>query len=271
MKLGISISPLPTRFGPTLHDPDLDGLCRGLAEAGYDGVEVSLVTPEAFTPALASAIQRHGLAVLAIATGQSYVRDRLCLYTRDAAVREAVLARLTGFLPLASELSCPIIVGGVRGNEIPEPAEVARVQELGDEVFRALARAAAKEDVQLLLEPINRYETKYYNRVEEAARFVVAEGLSNVKVLADTFHMNIEEESVTGTVRSHLAQIGYVHVADSNRRYPGAGHVDFSGLLKGLQAEGYQGVVGVEVLPYPTPLEAARRSIGTLKGILKVA
>jgi sugar phosphate isomerase/epimerase len=267
MQFGISISPLRTGFGPVLYDTDMRGLCEGLAAAGYDGVEVSLVTPEAFAPALAKAIGAAKLKVFAIATGQSYVRDKLCLYSNDDRIREAALARLSGFIPLARKLSCRIIIGGICGNE---PRE-AGMKEKGDEAFRTLAAAAAEQGVGLLLEPINRYETRFFNTVDGAAQFVAAEKLPNVKVLADTFHMNIEEVDIAETVRTHLDQIGYIHVADSNRRFPGAGHVDFVTLLTCLQKNNYSGVVGVEILPFPTPLEAAVQSIQTLRRCLGAA
>lgn len=271
MRLGISISPLPTRFGPTLHQPDMPGLCQHLGRLGYSGVELSLVTPEALTPALSAAVAENGLAVLAIATGQSYIRDRLCLYTTDAAVRDAAVARLSGFIPLARKHACPIIVGGVRGNEAPEPGQQAAMQEAGDAAFRLLAARAAEEGVTLLLEPINRYESRFYNTLESAARFIAGAGLANVKILADSFHMNIEEADIAGSVLANLPLVGYVHVADSNRLHPGAGHIDFDGLLASLSRNGYQGVIGVEILPLPDPLEAAARSIRELHRLAKAA
>jgi len=268
MRLGISISPLATRFGPVLHDADVSALCRELARAGYSGVELSLVTPEAFTPALAAAVADSNLSVLSIATGQSYIRDRLCLYTADASVRRQAISRLEGFIPLARRHSCPIIIGGVRGNELPEPGEMTRVEELGNTAFRELAKAAEREDVTLLLEPINRYETRFFNTLESAARFIAVENFPNVKILADTFHMNIEEPDIVESVESHLDRIGYVHVADSNRRFPGAGHIDFERIASSLRSRGYRGVVGVEILPWPDPLEAASRSIRKLRQLL---
>ena len=122
MQFGISISPLRTGFGPVLYDADIRGLCEGIAAAGYDGVEISLVTPEAFTPTLSAAIAAAKLKVFAIATGQSYIRDKLCLYSKDDRTRKAVLARLSGFFPLAQELSCPIIVAECAATNHKTPA-----------------------------------------------------------------------------------------------------------------------------------------------------
>ena len=156
---------------------------------------------------------------------------------------------------------------GVCGNEPQD----AGMKEKGDEALRSLAAAASAQGVGLLLEPINRYETRVFNTVDGAAQFVAAEKLSNVKVLADTYHMNIEEVDITETVRTHLNQIGYIHVADSNRRFPGAGHVDFAALLSCLQEHDYNGVVGVEILPLPTPIEAAMQAIATLRRCLGAA
>ena len=66
-------------------------------------------------------------------------------------------------------------------------------------------------------------------------------GADNFGLLLDTFHMNIEEPSIEDSIRQTGDRIFHFHVADSNRWYPGAGHLDFRSILKALFATGYDG------------------------------
>jgi sugar phosphate isomerase/epimerase len=86
-------------------------------------------------------------------------------------------------------------------------------------------------------------------------------------LLADTFHMNIEEPSIEGSIRRAGDRIFHFHVADSNRWHPGAGHLDFASILDALYATGYTGFVCGEFLPIPDAETAARRGIAHLRGI----
>jgi len=83
--------------------------------------------------------------------------------------------------------------------------------------------------------------------------------------LLDTFHMNIEEPSIQDSIRSCGDRIFHVHVADSNRWHPGAGHLDFSSILATLQEVGYDGFISGEFMPVPDPETAAERSIAFLR------
>ncbi len=80
--------------------------------------------------------------------------------------------------------------------------------------------------------------------------------------------MNIEEPDILQSISTCGDRIFHFHVADSNRWYPGAGHLDFSGILSRLQSTGYDGFVSGEFMPLPDPLTAARESIACLRAIL---
>ena len=83
----------------------------------------------------------------------------------------------------------------------------------------------------------------------------------NVGLLLDTFHMNIEEPSMAQSIVDAGEHLFHFHVADSNRWYPGAGHIDFAELLRTLTAVGYQGFVSAEMMPFPDPDTAAIKTI----------
>jgi sugar phosphate isomerase/epimerase len=83
----------------------------------------------------------------------------------------------------------------------------------------------------------------------------------NVVLLADLFHMNIEESDIAAALRAGGRQIGHLHFVDSNRRPAGCGHLDYRPIAEALRAIGYEHYASAEALPYPDSDEAARRTI----------
>jgi sugar phosphate isomerase/epimerase len=79
--------------------------------------------------------------------------------------------------------------------------------------------------------------------------------------------MNIEETHIEASIRAGGNHIFHFHVADSNRCYPGAGHLDFQSILKTLFATGYPGWVSGEFLPKPDAETSARQAIAHLRQI----
>jgi sugar phosphate isomerase/epimerase len=128
-----------------------------------------------------------------------------------------------------------------------------------------LARHAADRGVPLILEPLNRYETRVLNRLGDAADFLEERGLANVVLLADLFHMNIEEASIPDALRKAGRRVGHVHFADSNRRPVGLGHLDLPPIVDALREIGYTGFVSAEALPYPDPDAAATQTMKSFR------
>jgi sugar phosphate isomerase/epimerase len=88
-----------------------------------------------------------------------------------------------------------------------------------------------------------------------------------VGLLLDTFHMNIEEPLIEDSIRSCADRIFHFHVADSNRWYPGAGHLDFESILEALFSTEYQGFVSGEFMPLPDADTSAKLGIAHLRRI----
>ena len=89
-------------------------------------------------------------------------------------------------------------------------------------------------------------------------------------LLLDTFHMNIEEPSIYSSIVQAGKRIVHVHVADSNRWYPGAGHVDFAGIIAILQTLNYEGYLSAEILPLPDPDTCAAQAIAHMRLLLQL-
>jgi len=122
-------------------------------------------------------------------------------------------------------------------------AELER--ELFVEQLEELAPAARDAGVPIFLEPLNRYEQHLANRLEQGVAFAEQVG-DGVGIMADFFHMNIEEADIAASIRAAGQHIVHVHVADSNRLQPGKGHLDFRPGFAALKEAGYDGYLGIE-------------------------
>jgi sugar phosphate isomerase/epimerase len=114
------------------------------------------------------------------------------------------------------------------------------------EALGELGRHAASEGVWLLFEPLNRYEDHMVNTLDQAVELCQATGLDSVKVVADLFHMNIEEDDVAASIRRAAPFLGHVQLGDSNRLQPGAGHLDWAAALAALAEVGFDGYLAME-------------------------
>jgi sugar phosphate isomerase/epimerase len=123
-------------------------------------------------------------------------------------------------------------------------------------VLAELGAHAAAEGVCLYLEPLNRYEDHMVNRLEQAVDLVRTVGLDSLRVVADTYHMNIEEDEPAAALRAALPYIGHMQVSDSNRLQPGAGHLDWPAVLGVLADDGYDGYLAVECRLRGEPADA---------------
>lgn len=260
-RFGIAISPQSTSFGPLLFAGRLAEGLREAAKAGFSFVELSVRTVEGIeVDRLAAMLGEHDLSLAAFATGQSCIHDSLCLCSPKSELREASVERLKSIIRLASKFKAAVIIGGIRGRLSGTETKQAQQREAAVQAMRECARFAAAHHVMLLIEPINRYETNFINSAADGLALLDEIGDSSVKLLLDTFHMNIEDVCINGALEAAGDRLGYVHVADSNRRAPGQGHLDFRSVLHTLAKIGYEGPVTAEILPIPDDLKAIRQA-----------
>jgi sugar phosphate isomerase/epimerase len=101
--------------------------------------------------------------------------------------------------------------------------------------LRQLGNYAKDHGVELLIEPLNRYSTPVCNTASDAMFMVESIGHTNVGLMLDTFHMNIEEDSIEDTIVNSSRALRHIHISDNNRKMPGFGHIDFNGIIKSLE------------------------------------
>ena len=123
---------------------------------------------------------------------------------------------------------------------------------LRDALYTLGTRALA-DGVQIYLEPLNRYEDYMVNRLDQAVSLIEEVGLPSVRVVADFFHMDIEEVDISRALTAAAPYLGHVQVSDSNRLEPGAGHLDWTPALHTLDTIGYDGYMALESRLSGTP------------------
>ncbi len=271
MRLALAIA--PPEATPDAFVVFRDRLDVGIGKAGrlgYDAVELALAQAgDVDVPSLRRILADTNVGVAAISTGRVFTEQRAWLTSPDPVVRGRAVSILKGLVEIAGPLGAPRVnIGRVRGfvgqGESPETATsrfLAGITECAD--------FAASLGIDIVLEPVNRYEINFVNSVvPDGVAIVEAVGLPNVRLMPDTFHMNIEDVSITASLEAAKPVIGYVQVADSNRWAPGQGHIDFAAVIATLDRIGYDGDVGVEILPLPSPDVAAGQAIEFLRTLI---
>lgn len=293
MNLSYVISTQPTRFAAVSLAQDFEATVAHIAELGYDGVELAVRDPGLLdASSIKSILDRHNLHVPALGTGQAHVEEGLSFTDPDASIRERALARIESHIKLANNLgtasgakqplSAPsetassqsperlitskqtgeplVIIGLIRG----KIAGTEQNQLLQDSLKR-VSRIASESNVRLAIEPINRYETNLLNTIAQTVALIEQIKSDNLGILFDTFHANIEEPSIEGSLRACGARLFHVHVADSNRWAPGYGHTDFARIISTLREMKYNSWVSAEILQQPDAERAMRTAIKTMR------
>ncbi len=117
--------------------------------------------------------------------------------------------------------------------------------------IKQAAKAAEANNVTLNMEVVNRFEQFLFNTAAEAVAYVEQVDNPNVKILLDSFHMNIEEDSIGGAIRTAGAHLGHIHLGENNRRPPGRGNFPWGEFESALKEIGFKGAQVME--PFMVP------------------
>ena len=236
---------------------------------GFDCVELHVNSSAELTdPEIDRTLAETGIKVSALGTGRLYVNEGLSLTDPDSKIRKEAVRQLKEFIDTAKRLNCLVILGCIRGN-IPTPEEYDTILARLSGTMTELDAYACASGVEMVFEPINRYENNYLCSTYETGRFLHDNNLKNIKMMIDTFHMNIEERDLKQAIIDNINDIRYAHFADSNRLFPGQGHIDFPMIYETLLDNGYEGVISAECLPLPSKEEAAKGWLTYVKELMK--
>ena len=245
----------------------IDVTIRRLARYGYKSIELS-GEPEVFdTKELRKLLADNGIACWGAVSLMFEGRD---LIHADEAVRATSIKYLNDCITMAKELDgyemtiVPSQVGKVAAMDTPEQEWAWAVESL-KEVYAH----AQKEGIRMALEPLNRFETNFLNRADQAVLLAEQVG-PDCGVCIDTFHLNIEEANMIEAIKNSKERLVDFHVADNNRMACGMGALDWPLIVSTLKEIGYDGALTVEFVapldrtpanPYQNAVAAAEQEL----------
>jgi sugar phosphate isomerase/epimerase len=265
MKTSIVLSTQPTSFSALAYQGDLEKNIVNIKNLDYDGVELAVCDPALLdTEMLRALLKTYDLPVPAISTGQVFVEEGLSFTHPEKRIRCKSIERIKSLMAFAEQFNAVVIIGLVRGKLSAGISKGQAEQWLIEGLTEC---ASYKKSVRLAIEPINRYETDIINTVHAGLELIRKTDIDTIGLLLDTFHMNIEESVPVESIFAAKDRLFHFHVADSNRWYPGAGHIDFKRIIEVLDQIGYKEFISAEILPLPDPETAAMEVIKNLRAL----
>jgi sugar phosphate isomerase/epimerase len=221
---------------------------RFLKEVGFEGFEIDGKLLVEHLEEVKEAISETGIPVTTACGGYNgwigdFIEER----------------RLNGLKEIKQILEALQEVGG-KGIVVPAawgmftyrlPPMISPRSQVGDrkavsESLLYLDMAAEETNTTIYLEPLNRYQDHMINTLADARSYIEELNLKNVKIIADFYHMNIEEDDISEALHQNRHLIGHIHLADNHRYQPGSGALNFKRHFQQLREDGYNGCLTIE-------------------------
>jgi 5-keto-L-gluconate epimerase len=268
VQLSITAALEAGKTAPVLLRGPFESSFRFACRRGFDGVELHVRNPmEIDWQKVRGLCKECRLRVPTIGTGTAASIEGMTFTSPDPNVREKAVERIQRHIDLAEHLEAGVTIGLIYGSVSGSTATVSEGKKTSEDCLDQCCRYAEAHGVLLFFEAINRYEINQINTIAEVAGLIEKIGSKNLKLLADTFHMNIEEVDMAQSLRHAAGYLGHVHLADSNRQAPGRGHTPLAGLVRILEEKKFTGHISFEALPLPDGETAAMESIGYMKSL----
>lgn len=214
-----------------------------LQKKGFYGVELNITDFAGTDPdRLKEYLKEFDLKMTYLASGSYAKKNKLSLSSQDESQRKKTVERFEQMICFAEQMECGIICGFIKG-EAGEDRQKAFKQL--QRSLTELEENCGNKKVDILLEATNHYEATLFNTVEETVR-MADQGMKNIKILPDTYHMNIEEFSMAEVMIRYASYYKNMHISDNNRYFPGFGAIDFLQILHILRGIGYSGTISIE-------------------------
>ena len=256
-----------SKGGPFVFWDDLPAACRQAEELGFDAVELFAPGPDSVPQAeLKSLLKSHQLNLAAVGTGAGWVKHKLSLTSPDAAVRQRAIEFIRSMIDFGGVHGAPAIIGSMQGRWGDGVTRDQAIDWL-KLALNELGQHALRHHVPLIYEPLNRYETNLVNTQAAGVELMQSLQTENVRLLADLFHMNIEETNLAAAIKAGGKWIGHIHFVDSNRRPAGCGHLNYAPIALALKEIAYNGYLSAEAFAWPDSLTAAEQTIREFRAV----
>ena len=256
MKIGFEMMLWTTQVTDA-HRPILEDIKK----TGYDGVEIPIFegTPDDYAR-LGRMLDDIGLERTAVSIIGRLDQNPL---SEDPAHRRAGVEHMICALDCCQAMGVSILGGPLHstyghfsGNP-PTADEKARARDF----HREVGDIAAKRNIRIAIEALNRFECYFANTMDDLAAHVAAVGHPNIKAVYDTFHANLEEADPVAAYTRNAEHVIHVHISENDRGVPGRGHVPWAETYAAIRQSGYDGWLTIESFGRALPALAAATKI----------
>lgn len=258
MKFAFTIGTPETKGPMFAWQGELPKMMGELKSIGYDGIEAFVRNPkELDIGVFVKLVEKTGLEVAAVGTAP-IIEDKLSLTDHSAEVRAAAITRVKEIVDFAAIFGTKVNIGKSRGNFPPDKkVEAWKWLQQGIE---DICEYAGEKGVSIAIEPQNKMNMNNLNTTQDGLKWIESTGIPNLFILLDTFHMNVEDQSLVASLVEAGSRNCHMHIADNNRGIPGQGSINFVEVLRVLKALKYDGYLSLEIAQLPDSLTAARKS-----------
>lgn len=228
-------------------------LFQKISDMGFDFIEMLVPEPE---DGLDLAVTRRALADAGLSVVlAARVNPQRSIASEDAAARQGGLDYLSRCVEASQEIGAQIVGGPLYGEPMvfagrpPLPRSADDMQARADRMIDGLSRAAPEArsaGVVLAVEPLNRFETDMLNTTRQGIALVDAVNDPGLGLMLDTFHMNMEDQSIPDAIRLAGSRIVHFQANENHRGFPGTGNMDWPAIMRALSQVGYDGPVSLE-------------------------
>ena len=266
-KYAASAAPEAPKTAPILFTGNICDCLRNAAAAGFDAIEYHTREDADFDyDLIRKTMKATGCRVSMIVTGRMNTEGGLSITSEDPEVEKAALEGMLRYIDMAAEIKSGIVIGWAKGRISLTSGPEAYFERLTRNL-RIMDEAAAAKNVPINIEVLNHYETDVFMTAQSLVDYLEEQQFKSCHVHLDTFHMLLEEEDHPQAIRTAAKHLGYVHVADATRWYPGSGTISFKAIMRTLDQVDYEGYICIECFPRINALETASRGLRYLKGI----
>jgi len=253
-KLGWASPPLDT-----IPSSQLDIWLDDLNCFGYRGIEPMISSPyDIPTALLKSKLEKSGLKLIGFRTGGIVEENGWTLSDPNPEIRKKAENSLLSVIEYAAEFGTPkILVGLVQGRLKKGVSKLEALDWIVDGLENSVS-IAMRYGIQISLEPINKKELDYNNKVFEVLELIKKLDRKNVGILLDTFHLDQEEQDYQKAILLANGYANHIHLASRLRRHPVENDIDFRSYLETIKKIGYQGFLSVECVETLNPKVAAK-------------
>lgn len=268
MKLAYTVCTPDTSGNYPAYRGELKEMFSSLKEIGYQGVEAFVRDPrEMDQDEFAGLLESYGLELVAVGTGPIATEDKITFTSPDERIRSEAIKRAKAAVDFAARFGAQVNVGKLRGDV--NKGDQLQAKAWRNEAFKILCEYAALKSIAITLEPQCRFAVDNLNSTQEALRWVKQQGLSNLYIMMDVFHMNIEDKSQAASFIDAKDYNIHIHFSDNNRGVPGTGKIDFVDAIRVLLALGYNRYVSLEIDQIPDSYSAAKSGFEYVSRLIK--